>query len=92
MLVRSIRKCEKALGSFDWDIQKEELPQRQTMRKGVYTIRRIHKGDQITIQDVKFMRPSLGLTPKEFFLYYSGKTVTNSIEQGQIVSMDDFDC
>ena len=90
VFVRSVRKCEKALGSVDWDIQDEELIQRQTMRKGVYTIRKIRKGEQLTNKDVRFLRPSMGLSPKEFYLHYSGKIVNRMLESGQIVLADDF--
>jgi len=78
--VSSIRKAEVALGKKDWGIQKEEKSQEINMRKGVYARRNISLGEQIGLQDVKFLRPYGKVTPKEFFLTYKNKVATTDIQ------------
>lgn len=67
-LVRGIRKIENSLGSYSWDVQKEELSQRKVMQKGTYAARSIAKGKKIKIEDVSFLRPSNGMSPMKFYL------------------------
>ena len=77
--VQSIRKAEQALGDKDWNIQKEEISQKATMRKGVYARRHIPKGQPVSLLDVKFLRPPGSITPKEFFLNYKNKIANADI-------------
>lgn len=77
--VQDVRIIERALGSYNWDIQKEEIAQRNTMQKGVYSRRNIKKGERVTLEDVKFLRPSGEITPQNFFLYYMNKPVVTEV-------------
>lgn len=89
--VDAVRKSEKALGNRDWDVQDEELSQRETMRKGVYAAKDIKKGEPITMQDVKFLRPSGGMSLKEFYFEYCNKPAEVDIRAGQNIARDFFE-
>jgi len=88
--VQAVRKSEKALGSREWDIQEEELSQRRTMQKGVYAARDIKKGEKVKLEDVKFLRPSGGMSLKEFYFKYCGKLTKVNIKTGQNITSDFF--
>lgn len=77
--VQAVRKVEKALGSQDWDIQTEEVAQRQTMQKGVYARRTIKRRERVHLEDIKSLRPLGKITPKEFFLRYQNRMALKDI-------------
>lgn len=77
--VNEIRKVEKALGSYDWDIQDAEIVQKETMRKGVYIRQSMKKGECVKVEDVKFLRPLGKMTPKDFFLNYLNRPLCADI-------------
>ena len=88
--VCAVRISEKALGEFNWEIQEEEIPQYKTMRKGVYARKNISKGEKITLKDVKFLRPSGMLSPKEFYMNYLGKEINKNLISNQIITPEIF--
>ena len=88
--VRAVRKCEQATGSLDWGVQDEEFSQRKTMQKGVYARKTIRKGESVTIKDVKFLRPSSGLSPKKFYRHYAGRTVKEDIIINNVITSECF--
>lgn len=88
--VRAARKVEKAFGRKTWDIQNEELLQRETMRKGVYARRDIKKGEKIGLNDLKFLRPLGNLTPKDFFLHYMDKIISSDKKANCELKPEDF--
>jgi pseudaminic acid synthase len=56
-------------------------------RRSIYFIRDLKKGDKITREDIKRIRPGYGLEPKYFDLIL-GKVVTEDVENGDPVSFD----
>ena len=89
--IRNIRSAEKTLGSSKWGIQNEEIPQKNTMRKGTYLNQNVEKGDLITLEKVDFLRPLGSISPKDFFLKYSNKPIKSKLLQGQELSKEYFD-
>lgn len=89
--VLAVRKSEKALGIRDWNIQNEELSQRRTMQKGVYAAKDIKKGEPVTMQGVKFLRPSGGMSLKEFYFEFCNKPAKVNIRTGQNIARDFFE-
>lgn len=89
--VQAVRKSEKALGIQDWDIQDEELSQRRTMQKGVYTRRNIQKGEKVTLKDVKFLRPLGRMTPKIFYLKFIDVETLMDIPKNTALSQEMFE-
>jgi sialic acid synthase SpsE len=89
--VLAIRKSEKALGNRDWDVQDEELSQRRTMQKGVYAVRNIKKGEPVTMRDVKFLRPSGGMSLKEFYFECCNRPAKVNIKTGQNIARGFFE-
>ena len=89
--IHAVRKSEKALGSMDWDVQTEELSQRNTMQKGIYASREIKRGEPVTMQNVKFLRPSSGMSLKEFYFKFCNKPAKADIRPGQNITRAFFD-
>jgi len=89
--VQEVRKVEQALGKKDWDIQDEETAQRKTMQKGVYARREITKGERVRMEDVKFLRPSGKITPKDFFLWYQNRIASKDIPMASELTPGHFD-
>ncbi len=88
--VDAVRQAEVILGKSDWDIQNEEKSQRATMQKGVYARRDLKKGEKISVADVRFLRPSSDLSPKEFFLTCVNKQVKADVTAGQLIKKEHF--
>lgn len=89
--IHAVRKSEKALGSMDWDVQTEELSQRNTMQKGIYASKEIKRGELVTMQNVKFLRPSRGMSLKEFYFEFCNKPAKADIRPGQNITRAFFD-
>jgi len=89
-LVSSVRKIERAFGIKDWEVQKEELSQRETMRKGTYAKHDIKKNQTITMADVKFLRPSGKISPKDFYLHYRNRLATKTLPGQSELGPEDF--
>jgi N,N'-diacetyllegionaminate synthase len=89
--IRNIRVAEKTLGSNNWDIQKEEIPQKNTMRKGTYLNQNVEKGDIITLDMVDFLRPLGSITPKNFFLRFKNNPIKSNFLKGHQLSEVDFE-
>ncbi len=88
--VKKIRKVEKALGSYNWDIQDSEIIQKETMRKGVYSRKNMKKGQYIKVEDVKFLRPLGKMTPKDFFLNYLNRPLCADILAESEIASENF--
>jgi len=89
-LAGAVRLAEMALGEDEWNIQDDELFQRNTMRKGAYARRDIRCDETVTLDDVKFLRPPTEIGPKEFFLYYQGRQASRDIAAGEALGVDSF--
>ncbi|EGK8105390.1 pseudaminic acid synthase [Campylobacter lari] len=76
-----IRKSEQALGKASLTIDKKTLKNRHFARS-LYASKDIKKGEIFTQENVKSVRPSLGLHPK-FLPNILGKKATCDIEFGQ---------
>tara|TARA_B100001250_G_C19788138_1_gene785132 strand:- start:366 stop:1412 length:1047 start_codon:yes stop_codon:yes gene_type:complete len=77
--VHHIKNAEKTLGDRNWEVQEEETSQRNVMQKGTYVNKDIKKGTAITMDDVIFLRPKNGISPKEFFLEYNNKIINTDL-------------
>jgi sialic acid synthase SpsE len=89
--VDDVRLVEKALGKYDWDVQDEERTQRRTMQKGAYTRKAMKKGCTVTLDDVKFLRPTGSITPKEFFLKFQQRPLAIDVGFEQELKPEHFE-
>lgn len=65
MLVQSIRNSEKALGKISYGAGLKEL-ENITFRKSLFVVRDIKKGERITEENIRSIRPGHGLEPKYY--------------------------
>jgi len=85
-MVNAIRETEKAIGSIDYQLTKKQK-QGRNFSRSLYVTNDIKKGETITEQNVKSIRPGFGLHPK----YYNeiiGKKAKVDLEKGNRFSLE----
>ena len=85
-MVKSIRQAQCAIGDIDYKLTPKQLKGRDFSRS-LYVIKDIKKGEKITENNIKSIRPGYGLHPK----YYNeilGKRVLIDLEKGERFSLD----
>ncbi len=79
-MVDDIRLAEKAMGKVSYELSEKEKNSR-ALRKSIFVSSDIKKGDILTPDNIRVVRPGVGLMPK----YYDevlGKTATIDIPFG----------
>lgn len=85
-MVRDIRMAEKAIGCVTYEISEEEKNS-LVFRRSIFAVEDIAKGDSLTKQNIRIIRPGYGLKPK----YYNnilGKTAKEAISKGTPIQFD----
>ena len=85
-LVRECNTACEALGEVSYDIQEQEKKS-VVFRRSLYIVEDMKAGDVITKQNMRSIRPGLGLSPK----YYEdlwGRKVRRNIAKGTALSWD----
>lgn len=85
-MVDNIRKVEKALGKVHYGLTREEKKSR-VFRRSLFVVKDIKKGEIITEDNVKSIRPDAGLLPKYLKLIL-GKKAKKNISKGTPLKMD----
>lgn len=83
-MVKMIRDVEKCIGIVDYSLSEKQIANR-IFARSLYVAKDIKKGDIITTENVRSVRPSLGLHPK----YYNdilGKRVNQDLHKGDRMS------
>ena len=65
-MVEDIRSVELAMGKICYGPSEQEI-QNTTFRRSIFAVKDITKGERLTEENIKVIRPSYGLEPK----YYS---------------------
>lgn len=79
-MVEDIRKAEKAIGRINYEITESEKSN-IVFRRSIFTVEDIKKGENITEQNIRVIRPGYGLKPK----YYDdviGQVALKDIKKG----------
>jgi pseudaminic acid synthase len=63
MLVREGTSAAQALGNMEWSIQQSEMESRR-LRRSLYIVQNVSKGDIVTRNNVRAIRPGGGCAPK----------------------------
>lgn len=84
ILIQQIRKVEKALGSVSYDLDEKKKNNRKYARS-LFVVENVKKGDLVTKDNVRSIRPSDGLAPKEL-KNIIGKRFVRDIERGTPLS------
>ncbi|MBK8368413.1 MAG: pseudaminic acid synthase [Bacteroidetes bacterium] len=85
-MVIAVREAEKAIGVIDYKLTDKQQSGR-TFSRSLYIVEDIKKGEILTTQNVRSIRPGYGIHPK----YYSeilGKTAKFDIEKGTALTWE----
>ncbi len=85
-LVLETEKAWKALGEVNYGITDEERNS-SIFRRSIYIVKAMKKGDILTHENLRAVRPGLGLPPK-YFEIFLGKSVNCDVKMGTPVSWE----
>lgn len=64
-MVRGVRDAERAIGKVDYSLTEKQLKGREFCRS-LYVVEDIKAGDEITLENVRSIRPGFGAHPKHY--------------------------
>lgn len=79
-MVADIREAEKAMGKVSYELSEDDLFNRK-YRKSIFVTENIKKGDSLSENNIRVIRPANGLSPRNYKSVL-GKAVTRDIEKG----------
>lgn len=84
-MVDAVRIVEQAIGEETMDLSQKSKDARSS-RRSLFVIKDLKKGENLTLENIKSLRPGNGLHPKH---YYSviGKTVNKDVAKGTPLNM-----
>lgn len=85
-MVKDIRDAEKALGKISYDVTPQEMENRK-FRKSIFVAKDIKKGERITADNIKVVRPGYGIAPK-FYEYVIGQVAVCDMEYGTPLQLE----
>jgi len=86
-MVDAVRLTEKMMGKVDYEMTEKKRKSRQFSRS-LFVVEDVKKGDLITSENVRSIRPGFGLHPKHYSVIM-GKTFTNKMEKGTPLTLED---
>lgn len=81
LMVDSVREAEKSLGVIDYKLTEKQITGKQFTRS-LYISKNVKKGDLISNNNVKSVRPGYGLHPK-YLLDVLGKKFNSNYKKGE---------
>ncbi|MBN2896306.1 MAG: pseudaminic acid synthase [Campylobacterales bacterium] len=84
-MVRAVRECEKLLGAVTYNNDTDAIQGRQFARS-LYISRPIRKGEALTLEHIRSIRPGYGLHPK-YLHEVLGKKVVMNLQIGDPLSL-----
>ena len=85
-MVSDIRQAERAIGKVVYGIENQEKDN-CVFRRSIFTIKDIKKGEELTEENIRVIRPGYGLAPK-FYPEILGQTAAQDLKRGTPVQMD----
>lgn len=85
-MVKAVRKTELMMGKVDYEMTEKKKQSRQFSRS-LFVVSDMKKGDKITNENVRSIRPGFGLHPK-YLKELLGSTVNSDIQRGTPLSHD----
>ena len=79
-MVRDVRQAEKAIGVVSYGATKQE-ESNVVFRRSVFCIKDIKKGEKITPENVRVIRPGYGMEPK-YYEEILGQVALRDITRG----------
>ena len=83
--VQAIRKTEKLLGAIDYSVNEKN----RRFARSLFVVKDIKKGELITEENIRSIRPSCGLHPK-YYEEIIGKTATSDLSFGKPIEKGDY--
>jgi pseudaminic acid synthase len=88
-MVEAVREAEKAVGRVSYEPTEKQIKGRAFSRS-LYVVKDIEKGEVITEENVRSIRPGFGLHPK-YLRDFLGKKLNYSVDKGTRLSNDMID-
>jgi pseudaminic acid synthase len=88
-MVNAVREAEKAIGVVDYTLTDKQAKGKDFSRS-LYVVQDLKKGDLITQDNVKSIRPGFGLHPKHY-TQILGKMSNQDLEKGTRMRLDFLD-
>jgi pseudaminic acid synthase len=79
-MVKAVREAEKAVGQVTYELTEKQIKGRDFSRS-LYVVQDIKKGEVITEENVRSIRPGFGMHPKELSTIL-GRVVAKDVEKG----------
>ena len=86
IMVNSVREAELAIGKIDYTLS-EKQKQGRKFSRSLYISKNVKKGELITSENIKSIRPGFGLHPK-YFNQLLGKKFKAAYKIGTRMSLD----
>lgn len=83
-MVRDVRQAEKAIGRVSYGATEQEKSN-VTFRRSIFCVKDIKKGEKLTEENVRVIRPGHGMKPK-FYEEILGQVALQDIERGTPMS------
>jgi pseudaminic acid synthase len=80
-MVKAVREAEKAIGKVDYQLTEKQAKGKDFSRS-LYVVKDMKRGDVITDENVKSIRPGFGLHP-QYLPQILGKKINRDLEKGE---------
>ena len=80
-MVKAVRKAEEMMGKVDYEMTEKKKKSRQFSRS-LFVCENVKKGDTITKENIRSIRPGYGLHPK-YYEEILGKTFSEDVQRGE---------
>lgn len=87
IMVKSIRNAEKSIGQVNYQLTESQLKGRDFSRS-LYIVKNVKKGDIVSMENIKSIRPGFGLHPK-YLKQIIGKKFKFNLEKGTRLCLKD---
>jgi pseudaminic acid synthase len=85
-MVRDIRQAEKAIGKVSYGVTKQEKTN-VVFRRSIFAVEDIKKGETITAENARIIRPGYGMAPK-YYPEILGQVALRDIKRGEPLFLD----
>jgi pseudaminic acid synthase len=86
MMVTAVREIEAALGKVSYELT-DKVKKSREFSRSLFIVKDVKKGEVLTSDNVKSVRPGFGLHPK-YYKEILGKKVNQDLEKGSPLSLD----
>ena len=88
-MVYEIRQCERAIGKISYDLT-EKQKKGKTFSRSLYVVKDVKKGDLLSKDNIKSIRPGFGLHPKMFYKVI-GKRFKKNMSAGERLQISSYE-